>query len=96
MRVLRNSRGISPYVEGERAGRGEVTLEEAAVILKVSEATVRRLIAEKILPARQLCKGAPWIIKTGDIERDDVKRAADDRRARRPASDDVRQNALAF
>ena len=42
--ILRNHRGIAPYREGERSERGEMTLEEAAVVLKVSEATVRRLI----------------------------------------------------
>src|SRR4051812_20073093 len=48
---LRNHRQIVPYREGERATRGEVTLEEAAKILDVSEATVRRLIQEKVVPA---------------------------------------------
>jgi excisionase family DNA binding protein len=61
--IVRNHRGIPPYREGERAERGEVTLEEAAGFLKLSEATVRRLINEKILPATQPCKGAPWVIR---------------------------------
>ena len=34
--VLRNTNGIAVYREGERAERGEVTLDEAADILKVS------------------------------------------------------------
>ena len=50
--ILRNHRGIAPYRDGERSERGEVTLEEAAAVLKVSEATVRRLINEGVLPAR--------------------------------------------
>ena len=54
---MRNHRQIAPYRVGERAERGEVTLEEAATILVVSEATVRRLIQETVLPAHQLCKG---------------------------------------
>ena len=58
---LRNHRNIAPYRSGERAERGEVTLDEAADILNVSEATVRRLIATGILPAHQFCKGAPWV-----------------------------------
>jgi hypothetical protein len=57
---LRNHCKIPPYREGERAERGEVTLAEAAAHLKIGEATVRRLIYELILPANQLCKGAPW------------------------------------
>ncbi|MDQ2801658.1 MAG: recombinase family protein [Pseudomonadota bacterium] len=94
--VLRNHREIPPYREGERAERGEVTLEEAARTLLVSEATVRRLIAERILPARQFCKGAPWIIRAADLGQENVTRAADDRRARRPPSDNAGQNALAL
>ena len=44
---LRNHRAIAAYREGERAERGEVTLEEAAGVLNLSEATVRRLIQER-------------------------------------------------
>ena len=93
---LRNHRGIAPYREGERTERGEVTLEEAAEALKVSEATVRRLIADKVLPAAQHCKGAPWVIRAADLQDETVKRAADARRQRRPASADQRQNVLAL
>ena len=66
--LLRNHRGITPYHEGERAERGEVTLDEAAAALDVSAATVRRMINERLLPARQLCKGAPWVIRTDDSQ----------------------------
>ena len=65
---LRNYREIPPYRDGERAERGEVTLDEAAKALKVSEATVRRLIADKVLPATQFCKGAPWVIRALDLQ----------------------------
>jgi excisionase family DNA binding protein len=93
---LRNHRQIAPYRNGERAERGDVTLEEAATILNVSEATVRRLIQEKVLPAQQLCKGAPWVIKANALDDATVRRSADNRRQRRPPSDDPRQNTLVF
>ena len=93
---LRNHRQIAPYREGERAVRGEITLEEAAKILDVSEATVRRLIQEKIVPAHQLCKGAPWVIRASDLDDEAVRGAAEARRQRRPPSDDPRQNILAL
>ena len=93
---LRNHRQIAPYREGERAVRGEITLEEAAKILDVSEATVRRLIQEKIVPAHQLCKGAPWVIRASDLDDEAVRRAAEARRQRRPPSDDPRQNILSL
>jgi hypothetical protein len=93
---LRNHRQIAPYREGERTLRGEVTLEETAKILDVSEATVRRLIQEKVVPAQQLCKGAPWVIRVSDLEHQTVRDTADARRQRRPPSDDPRQNTLAL
>lgn len=94
--LLRNHRGIVPYREGERAERGEATLDEAAAALDVSAATVRRMINERLLPARQLCKGAPWVIRTDDLARPDVRRVSDQRRTRRPSSDDPSQNEMAF
>jgi excisionase family DNA binding protein len=94
--IVRNHRGIPPYREGERAERGEVTLEEAAGVLNVSEATVRRLIKEKVLPATQHCKGAPWVIRADDLDNATVKQTADARRQRRPPSEDQRQNTLAL
>ena len=42
-----------------RAERGEITLVQAAAQLKVSEATVRRLISEHILPPINSVKGLP-------------------------------------
>lgn len=93
---LRNHRHVAPYREGERTERGEVTLGEAATILNVSEATVRRLIQEEVLPGHQLCKGAPWVIRASDLEDEKVRHTADIRRHRRPPSDDPRQNTLAL
>lgn len=93
---LRNHRGIPPYCDGERTERGERTLEEAAGALRVSEATVRRLIADRVLPATQYCKGAPWVIRADDIQSEDVMQAAEARRQRRPASADQRQNVMAL
>ena len=94
--VLRNHRNIPPHREGERAERGEATLDEAAEKLKVSEATVRRLIAERILPAHQFCKGAPWTIRIEDLGLETVMQAANQRRTRKPSSDNPRQKALVF
>jgi hypothetical protein len=54
------------------------------------------MISCGILPAEQLCKGAPWIIRHVDLERDEVRRSADARRARRPASHNSLQAMLLF
>jgi hypothetical protein len=91
---VRSQQGIAVYREGERAERGEATLEEAAHALSISVSTVRRLIAGGILSARQLCKGAPWIIPCADLASDEVRRAADARRHRRPPPGDARQEAM--
>ncbi len=91
---LRGSHGIATYVDGERAERGEVTLDEAAATLAVSPSTVRRLIKDGQLAADQLCKGAPWIIKAADLKRPSVKRAAAARRLRRPPSGNPLQKEL--
>jgi excisionase family DNA binding protein len=71
--VFRNARDIAVYQEGERQARGELTLEEAAEALGVSTMTVRRLIEKKILPARQACIGAPWVIRQVDLNAPSVQ-----------------------
>lgn len=93
---LRNTNGIPTYREGERAERGEVTLDEAAEILKVSRATAYRMVNSGVLPAQQLCAGAPWIIRLDDLRQDAVRRDADARRSRRPNSQNSLQNSLAL
>jgi hypothetical protein len=52
------------------------------------------MVHEGTLPAQQLCKGAPWIIRLQDIERKDVRAEATGRRSRRPSSNDPRQKHL--
>jgi excisionase family DNA binding protein len=91
---LRHHYDIAIYREGERAERGEATLDEAAAALALSQSTIRRLIAEGALPASQHCKGAPWIIRQADLERDEIRRLADVRRSRRPPPDECQQNLL--
>jgi len=91
---LRHQKQIPPYREGERAERGEATLDEAAASLSLSETTVRRLIGTGILPARQVCANAPWIVLHEDLASPDVYREAERRRGRRPAPDNQLQNAL--
>ncbi len=62
LRAFRSNHGIPVYREGEMRERNEMKLEEAAVHLALSEKTVRRLIQDGVIPARQACKGAPWVI----------------------------------
>jgi DNA invertase Pin-like site-specific DNA recombinase len=93
---LRNHQKIAAYREGERAERGEVTIEEAAEALAVSPSTILRMINSQILPAQHLCKGAPWIIRSDDLKREDVRADATARRSRHPSSENPRQRNLVF
>lgn len=95
VRSFRGDHKIPVYRPGERAERGELTLEETAKELGVSEMTVLRLIHRGILPAAQLCKGTPWVIRRTDLDREGVGMAV---RAglRRPPTDDDKQIRIDF
>ncbi len=66
---LRNNHAIPAYCEGERQARGEMSVSEVATALAVAPTTVLRLISLKQLPATQACVGAPWILRSADVER---------------------------
>src|ERR1039457_2750870 len=57
------------YREGERQARDEMSVSEGAAALGVAPTTVLRLIRLKQLPATQACVGAPWILRSADVER---------------------------
>jgi len=69
---FRSKHGIATYRKGERQERGELILSEASERLSVDPATVRRLIRSGALPARQACKGAPWIIPEDALDSPEV------------------------
>ena len=93
---VRNFRGthqIAVYREGERAERRELILHEAASRLGINKMTVIRLIRDGILPGRQICAGAPYVIREEDLDRPAVRRAIRNGRA---VSPDARQENLSF
>ena len=71
VRAFRSTHGIDVYKEGEREQRGELTLEQAAVLLGTSKMTVLRMISTGAISASQACKSAPWVIKRSDLQRAD-------------------------
>jgi hypothetical protein len=66
--TFRNQHDIAVYRDGERADRGELTLEEAAASVGVSPMTALRMIRGGVLEGRHLCKGAPWVITAQSVE----------------------------
>jgi DNA invertase Pin-like site-specific DNA recombinase len=52
-----------------------ITMQQAAAMLKVSDAVVRRLVAQKTLPAKQIVKYAPWMIEREHLDLPAVHRA---------------------
>ena len=94
--TVRNHHQIDVYREGERAERGELTLEEAAAVLTLSVSSMRRLVLDGAIPARQFCKGAPWIIKMDDLSTEDVVKSADRKRRHAPPSGNPDQKILAL
>ena len=92
VRAFRNDHGIAVYREGERAERGELTLLEAAAALGTCQMTVLRLIRKGSLDARQVCKGAPWVIRASALA--DLKLSGIGRR--RPLTANPDQKNLQF
>ena len=94
--TFRNHRAIEPYRDGERTQRGELTLDETAAALNVGPMTVLRMIRRGTLTGRQLCKGAPWVIKASDLDEDRVRAGADGRRRSTPLTANPDQQVLVF
>ena len=95
VRSFRSSHHVAVFRQGEREERGEVTLEHAAQALQISTMTVLRLIGAGKLPAQQVCRGAPWVIKRSDIERPEVRSALQPR-STGPLTADTNQISFQF
>lgn len=52
-------------------------LKEAAALLGVSKMTVTRLIKDGLLPAKQACGGAPYVIRQEDLAQPAICRAVE-------------------
>jgi hypothetical protein len=96
LRSFRNNNNIHVYREGERQEREEFTVDEASSKLGIGSTKVRRLIQHKILPSRQVCAGAPWIISKKDLESEAVKKAAHSKLPKRPLSVNTKQKVFNF
>jgi len=91
--VFRNDHNVPVYRDGERAERGELILHEAASRLGLSKMTVVRLIKDGVLPAKQSCVGAPYVIQEIDLNRQEIRHAVTNGRA---VSQDPRQRSFDY
>jgi DNA invertase Pin-like site-specific DNA recombinase len=96
MCAFRNDHHIPVYKEGERESRGELSPEEVSVELKVSVSKVRKLIKQGILPAKQACFGAPWIIQKESLKLEHVRHAASSSLSSAPLTPNSKQQPLDF
>jgi DNA invertase Pin-like site-specific DNA recombinase len=81
---LRSYQRISRY--DRSAARSWLTMEEVARELGIAETTVRRLIKQGILPARQAVAYAPWVVDRASLELPRVQSELVVIRARRRSS----------
>lgn len=71
VRSARNAHGIKPF---SRLDQKEfVTLQNAAEHLDVSAQSVKNLIKQRVIHAKQVVSGAPWIIRKRELEKEAVK-----------------------
>jgi DNA invertase Pin-like site-specific DNA recombinase len=70
---VRHTKGFPACPPPEQ--RRWITMQQAAAMLKVSDAVVRRLVAQKTLPAKQIVKYAPWMIEREHLDLPAVHRA---------------------
>src|SRR5215471_14964846 len=67
VRSFRHHHEIAVFRPGEWADPGEITLKAAPKIIGVTPMTALRMIQRGDLKGRQLCRGAPWVIKAEDV-----------------------------
>lgn len=96
VRSFRSKNNIPVYREGERQEREEYTVDEASERLGIGSTKIWRLIQHKILPARQVCSGAPWIIAKKDLESEAIKKAVHSKLSKRPLSENSKQKVFNF
>ena len=91
VRGFRRHHGIAVYRDGERAERSEITLDAAAEIIGVCKMTALRMIRRGDIKGRQVCTGAPWVIKA-----EDVAAFASRKRSSAPVTPNPAQQAFEF
>ena len=94
VRAIRHGYEIAVYQEGEREGRGELNMLEAARELKVDRGVIRAMIEGGRLPASQVCRFAPWMIRREDLQSPSVQRELEQGRSHCPCAKNQNQLSL--
>jgi len=68
VKTFRNDHHISAYQPTEHHQRGELMLSEAAKQLNMRTDSLLKLIKTKSIPAKQICRGAPWVLLQKDVD----------------------------
>jgi len=92
--AFRQGNHIPVYKKGEREARGEMTPEEVSHALGISVSKVRKMIKLNILPASQVCTGAPWLIKKNVLALEQVQHAITSTVSSAPLTPDPKQQPL--
>lgn len=69
----RNHHKFPTYVSNAEISRPFLTLEEAAAELQINPSTVRRLIKNNVITAKQVISCAPWQIDKSELKKESVK-----------------------
>jgi DNA invertase Pin-like site-specific DNA recombinase len=87
-----------PAFDASQCCRSEISLAEAAERLNLSPPSVRKMIDEKILPARQVLECAPWQIPVEALDSEVVQKVATNlrNRVRIPRSENSEQQRSMF
>lgn len=92
--AFRKGHHIPAYKQGEREERGQMTPEEVSNALGVSLSKVRKMIKCGILPANQVCSGAPWLIQKESLKLEKVQQAVESTIKNRPLTPNPNQQSL--
>jgi hypothetical protein len=94
VRAIRHGYDIAVYQDGEREGRGELNMLEAAKELGVERRVIRELIKAGYLTAAQVCAHAPWVIRREDLYTAQVQGVLRKGKFRAPCAENQKQLPL--
>jgi hypothetical protein len=92
--AIRHGYDIAVYQDGEREGRGEINMLEAAKELGVERRVIGDLIKTGCLPASQACAYAPWVIRREDLHSAQVQDVLRQGKFRAPCAENQKQLTL--